>query len=369
MNIAAGNLNYAGTAVTATGAELNLIDGGATPASVTLASGDGLLVNDSGTMKLAQVGDIDTFVSATTATLTNKTLTAPKFADGGFLADDAGNEVLIMNKTVTAVNALAVTNSATNNAVVVSAEGADANIDIDLTPKGTGEVNIAAGNLNYAGTAVSATGAELNYLAITTLGTSEDSKVLTQSAAGVVTMSAKTIIQTHASPVAAGDGFDATNVLTWVPRRTFGNTFVTQLMIDLTSDIGCGSGVNTVLGKSAAPAPPATGAAYLTQVTAIFLGTIMSMKVECIQQPDGTNITDDLDFWESSEAAKVKGASVTADANNANLITAGSAWVPGDVSWATSVTADRYLYMTCGSGLHSGGAFSAGKFIVTFYGK
>ena len=209
---------------------------------------------------------------------------------------------------------------------------------------------------------MTATGAELNYLAITTLGTSEDSKVLTQSAAGVVTMSANTIIQTHASPVAAGTGFDATNVLTWVPRRTFGNTFVTQLMIDLTSDIGCAANVNTVLGKSA-------GAAFLTQVTAIFLGTIMSMKVECIQQPDGTNITDDLDFWESSEAAKVKGASVTADANNANLITAGSAWVPGDVSWATSVTADRYLYMTCGSGLHSGGAFSAGKFIVTFYGK
>jgi len=42
--------------------------------------------------------------------------------------------------------------------------GDDSNIDIDITPKGTGEVNIAAGNLNYAGTAVTSTGAELNKL-------------------------------------------------------------------------------------------------------------------------------------------------------------------------------------------------------------
>ena len=42
--------------------------------------------------------------------------------------------------------------------------GDDSNIDIDITPKGTGEVNIAAGNLNYAGTAITSTGAEINKL-------------------------------------------------------------------------------------------------------------------------------------------------------------------------------------------------------------
>ena len=39
------------------------------------------------------------------------------------------------------------------------------NIGIVLTPKGTGEIVIATGNLNYSGTAVTATGAELNKLA------------------------------------------------------------------------------------------------------------------------------------------------------------------------------------------------------------
>jgi len=102
--------------------------------------------------------------ASSTTTLTNKTLTAPKFADAGFIADANGNEQVVFQTTSSAVNALEVTNSATGNAIVLGAFGSDSNVDIDITPKGTGEVNIAAGNLNYAGTAITATGAELNIL-------------------------------------------------------------------------------------------------------------------------------------------------------------------------------------------------------------
>jgi hypothetical protein len=102
--------------------------------------------------------------ASSTTTLTNKTLTAPKFADAGFIADANGNEQVVFQTTGSAVNALEVTNSATGDAIVVGAFGSDSNIDIDITPKGTGEVNIAAGNLNYAGTAITATGAELNLI-------------------------------------------------------------------------------------------------------------------------------------------------------------------------------------------------------------
>ena len=72
-----------------------------------------------------------------------------------------------------AVNQLEVTNSASGSSVVVGASGDDTNIDIDISPKGAGEVNIAAGNLNYAGTAVTATGAELNILDGVTSTTAE----------------------------------------------------------------------------------------------------------------------------------------------------------------------------------------------------
>jgi len=143
----------------------------------------------------------DTLVGkATTDTLTNKTLTSPtlttpKIADAGYIADANGNEQVVFQTTSSAVNHLEVTNAATSNNPVLGAVGGDSNIGITLTPKGTGEVVIAAGNLNYGGTAVTSTGAELNkldgvtatatelnYLDLATLGTSAASKVLSADA-------------------------------------------------------------------------------------------------------------------------------------------------------------------------------------------
>ena len=102
--------------------------------------------------------------ASSTTTLTNKTLTAPVFVDAGFIADANGNEQVVFQTTASAVNALEVTNSATGDSIIVGAFGSDSNVDIDITPKGTGEVNIAAGNLNYAGTAITTTGAEINLI-------------------------------------------------------------------------------------------------------------------------------------------------------------------------------------------------------------
>jgi hypothetical protein len=115
-------------------------------------------------------------------TLTNKTLTAPKIANAGFIADANGNEQIKFTTTASAVNELTVTNNATGNNPIISATGGDTNIGIVLTPKGSGEVVIATDDLNYAGTAVTATGAELNYNDLATLGTTAASKVFTADA-------------------------------------------------------------------------------------------------------------------------------------------------------------------------------------------
>lgn len=58
------------------------------------------------------------------------------------------------------------------------------NGDITITPNGAGEVNIAAGNLNYAGTAITSTGAELNLLDGSTAGSVVNSKAAIYSSAG-----------------------------------------------------------------------------------------------------------------------------------------------------------------------------------------
>ncbi len=109
-------------------------------------------------------GDVNLVSTASTATLTNKTLTAPKIADGGFIADANGNELVVFQTTSSAVNQLEITNNATGSNPILAATGGDTNIGIALTPKGTGEIVIGAGNLNYGGTAVTSTGAELNIL-------------------------------------------------------------------------------------------------------------------------------------------------------------------------------------------------------------
>src|SRR5210317_237543 len=84
-----------------------------------------------------------TLVSTTgTETLSNKTLTAPKFADGGFIADANGNELILLQTTTSAVNELEITNAATGNAVQIATSGGDTNIDLKISPKGTGVVDV-----------------------------------------------------------------------------------------------------------------------------------------------------------------------------------------------------------------------------------
>jgi len=151
--------------VNATGTEINTSSDGDTSVGTTAVAGsDGIVTNDAGTMRQTSVDTFDTYFAGTTKTLTNKTLTAPKIVDGGFIADANGNEAIVLQTASSAVNALEITNAAAGGAIVVGAMGDDSNIDIDITPKGTGEVNIAAGNLNYAGTAITSTGAEINKL-------------------------------------------------------------------------------------------------------------------------------------------------------------------------------------------------------------
>jgi hypothetical protein len=88
------------------------------------------------------VSDADFASLAGTETLSNKTLTAPKIVDDGFIADANGNELIIFNTIGSAVNQLEISNSATGNGVTIASSGSDSNINIVLDPKGTGTVDV-----------------------------------------------------------------------------------------------------------------------------------------------------------------------------------------------------------------------------------
>ena len=90
------------------------------------------------------IDDCGFITASSTDTLTNKTLTAPKIADAGFIADANGNEQIIFQTTSSAVNELEVTNAATGNPPILGASG-ETNVDVHIKPKGSGETRIGTG--------------------------------------------------------------------------------------------------------------------------------------------------------------------------------------------------------------------------------
>ena len=103
--------------VTATTTEINLMDGGTSAGTTAVAGGDGIVTNDGGTMRQTTVDTFDTYLSATTKTLTNKTLTTPIVNAGvqlkngatsaGFLeffedSDNGTNKVTLIGPSSTA---------------------------------------------------------------------------------------------------------------------------------------------------------------------------------------------------------------------------------------------------------------------------
>ena len=104
-------------ALTSTATELNLHDG------VT-----GVIVTQAGTQTL------------TNKTLTSPTLNTPKV--GTSINDTSGNEVIKITATGSAVNELTIANGASTTGPTLSATGSGTNLNIIMTPKGTGSVEL-----------------------------------------------------------------------------------------------------------------------------------------------------------------------------------------------------------------------------------
>jgi hypothetical protein len=92
------------------------------------------------TTRTLTVPDASTVVvgTDTTQTLSNKTLTAPRFADLGFIADSTGATMLEFDSVASAVNYLSLGNAASTSAPSLTAAGSDTNVGLRFQTKGTG---------------------------------------------------------------------------------------------------------------------------------------------------------------------------------------------------------------------------------------
>jgi hypothetical protein len=70
---------------------------------------------------------------------------------GNSLINQDSNTLLGFGYVASAVNAFTITPAASGSAPIFAATGTDANINLNLTPKGTGKINISSGSLQLAG--------------------------------------------------------------------------------------------------------------------------------------------------------------------------------------------------------------------------
>ena len=141
------------------------------------------LVYMSGT-DLIEVSLAGTVTASSTTTFTNKTLTAPKFADGGFIADANGNESLVFGTTTSAVNEVKLTNAATGTDGPIIASQGETNSNLQLRPAGSGKITVGSAAANAT---VSSNGA-YDLVLETNEGTNSGNITITDAANGNIAL-------------------------------------------------------------------------------------------------------------------------------------------------------------------------------------
>lgn len=227
-----------------------------------------------------------------------------------------------------------------------------------------------------AGTAITATAAELNYNDIATLGTLAASKTWTsdasldtimptggkltvQSGADITLNSGATfLVDTPTTTTVAaaehGAGAIGTAATPKTRRWTERGVIVTQTTFDLTG-LASGGTANDIVGLAAG------GAAYIGRNVVATNGVIFKMELSCLETP----VTGDGDI---DIVADTSAALVGNDAYTGAIKINGGTLVIGQTvqNLVPAVDANFYFYIAAvGAG---GGTYTAGMFVLTTYG-
>lgn len=139
-----------------------------------------------------------------------------------------------------------------------------------------------------------------------------------------------------------------------------GGLVITNIVLDLTTLIGSATDLD-IIGESAA------ASCNWGQITVAKNGTLIGGKVTCLELPAGGGT--DIDFYSSNVSTGTQDVIITDAAlgTETALVTSGGAWASGTTKGMTALpTANDYLYIT--NGAAAGGTYTAGKFLIQFYG-
>lgn len=209
--------------------------------------------------------------------------------------------------------------------------------DLDLTGSQTVGGTLAvtgafsAASQTIGGTAVSSTADELNYL---------DANLATNI-------------------LTRGAGVDTAESYVGSIWRS-GGLIITRIVVDISTLIGSATDLD-IIGESAA------ASCNWGQITTAKSGTLIGGLVTCLEVPAGG--TADIDFYSSDVSTGTQDVIITDAAlgTETALVTSGGAWTSGTSKGMTALpTANDYLYIT--NGAAAGGTFTAGKFLIQFFG-
>lgn len=296
-----------GAPITATSAELNVLDG--VTAGTVLASG-GVVVDSN-----KDIGDF-------------RNLDAVNIDAG---ADAAVGSVDIF-PTTTSRGKFILTctdqDGATNVTFKPAAMG-QASV-VSIPDPGAATANVLLTDAANDGVVVTATADELNQL---------DGNILDDMA------------------VTAGVGITGTadNYASKVEK--IGTLFKTTIVIDI-DGLNCGGANDDVIGADGA------GVAHLGQITAARSGTIFAGTLTCIEAPTGGD--EDIDLHSATEATGVEDTAI-ADLTETKLCNSGNLTAGSVIPLTAFPAANEYLYLTCGT--FTDATYTAGILVIELWGK
>ena len=323
-----GQLVLGSTAVTTTPAELNLIDGGTARGTDAVATGDGILITDAGTMKMTNVDTVSTYFAShnvgggnivTTGALNSGSITS------GFGTIDTGSSTITTTGDITGGTFAATTDTAAGDnasigytaaeGLILTGQGSTSDItikndaDADVLTVATGTTTAA-----FAGTLTAVTGTFSGVLTGTTVEATADTSAGDNAAIGYTAGEGLILTgQGSTSDVVIKNDADATvfSIATGTTTGTFAGTVLAKTATD-TSNTG-----SVTLGFTANQnfVVTVTGNVTLANPSTEQVG--QSGFIACIQDGTGSRT---LSLGTDYETAGAAGITLTTTASATDLI-------------------------------------------------